>query len=110
MVKHSEIEMQNLAGRTPRSKAALENGKKFIPLGVMSNFRFYPPHPIYVSRAQGGRFWDLDGNEYLDHNLCFGVLVGGHSHPTVLEAVTRQFEKGTMYGMPYELEQKLAEE
>jgi glutamate-1-semialdehyde 2,1-aminomutase len=109
-MKQSDIEMQNFAARTPKSKAALENGKKFIPLGVMSNFRFYPPHPIFVERAQGGHIWDLDGNKYVDHNLCFGVLIGGHSHPAVLEAVSRQFERGTMYGMPYELEQKLAEE
>ena len=110
MVKQSEIEMQHLAARTPASKAALENGKKFTPLGVMSNFRFYAPHPIFVQRASGCRFWDLDGNDYLDHNLCFGVLMAGHAHPAVLEAVSRQIEKGTMYGMPYELEQKLAEE
>ncbi len=110
VVKQSEMLMQEFAARTQKSKAALENGKKYIPLGVTSNFRYYPPHPIFVERAKGGRFWDLDGNEYLDHNLCFGVLIGGHSNPAVIEAVSQQFEKGTMYGMPYELEQKMAAE
>lgn len=109
-MKHSEVMMQEFAARTQKSKAALENGKKYFPLGVTSNFRYYPPHPIFVDYANGGRIWDLDGNEYIDHNLCFGVLIGGHSNPVVIEAVSRQFEKGTMYGMPYELEQKLAAE
>jgi glutamate-1-semialdehyde 2,1-aminomutase len=109
-VKVSQVEMDKFAARTGKSKAALENGKKYIPLGVMSNFRYYPPHPIFVHHAKGGRFWDLDGNEYLDHNLCFGVLMAGHAHPEILRAVALQVEEGTMYGMPYELEQKLAEE
>lgn len=102
--------MQELAAKTPKAKAALENGKRFIPLGVTSNFRFYPPHPVFVESAMGGRFRDIDGHEYLDHNLSFGVLIAGHSHPEVIRSVTEQFEKGTMYGMPYELEQKTAGE
>jgi glutamate-1-semialdehyde 2,1-aminomutase len=109
-VKPSQIEIEKFAQRTPKSKSALENGKKYIPLGVSSNFRYYPPHPIFVKHASGGRFWDLDGNEYLDHNLCFGVLMAGHAHPEILRAVSQQVEKGTMYGMPYELEQNMAEE
>jgi glutamate-1-semialdehyde 2,1-aminomutase len=109
-VKASEIEIQRFADRTPSSKAALERGKRYLPLGVSSNFRSYPPHPVFVKSAKGGRFWDLDGHEYLDHNLSFGVLMAGHAHPTVTAAVAERFELGTMFGMPYELEQKLAEE
>jgi glutamate-1-semialdehyde 2,1-aminomutase len=109
-VKPSQIEMDRFAARTQKSRAQLEQGKKVFPLGVTSNFRFYPPHPVYVARAKGSRLWDLDGNEYLDHNMCFGVLLAGHAHPAILAAVNEQAQKGTMYGMPYELEQKLAAE
>lgn len=109
-MKPSEHEMKVFAERTQKSKAALETGKKYLPLGVSSNFRSFPPHPIFVDHAKGGRLWDLDGNEYIDHNLSFGVLMTGHGHPVVTQAVTERFAKGTMYGMPYELEQKLAEE
>ncbi len=109
-MKPSEIEIQRFAARTPSSKAALERGKKYLPLGVSSNFRSYPPHPVFVKSAKGGRFWDLDGNEYLDHNLSFGVLMAGHAHPAITAAVAERFELGTMFGMPYELEQELAEE
>lgn len=109
-MSQSQIQMDQFAARTQKSKAALENGKKYLPLGVSSNFRSYPPHPIFVKRANGGRLWDLDGNEYIDFNLSFGVLIAGHAHPEILKAVAQQVEDGTMYGMPYELEQKMAAE
>lgn len=109
-MKQSEMMMEQFGARTQKSKAALENGKKHLPLGVTSNFRFYPPHPVYIRNAKGGHFWDLDGNEYIDFNLSFGVLMTGHAHPDVVQAVAERFEKGTMFGMPYELEQTLAEE
>jgi glutamate-1-semialdehyde 2,1-aminomutase len=109
-VTESELVMKEFGERTSRSKAALERGKKYLPLGVSSNFRSYPPHPVFVDRAEGGYFWDLDGNKYLDHNLSFGVLLAGHANPVILQAVAEQIRKGTMYGMPYELEQKLAAE
>jgi len=109
-VKQSEIFMEQFAARTPKSKAALEAGKQYLPLGVSSNFRSYPPHPIFVDHAKGGHMWDLDGNEYIDFNLSFGVLMVGHSHPAILEAVIEEIARGTMYGMPYELEQKMAAE
>jgi glutamate-1-semialdehyde 2,1-aminomutase len=109
-MSQSQIQMEQYAARTQKSKAALENGKKYLPLGVSSNFRSYPPHPIFVKRATGSRLWDLDQNEYIDFNLSFGVLIAGHAHPEILKAVAQQVEDGTMYGMPYELEQKLAAE
>lgn len=109
-MSQSQIQMEQFAARTQKSKAALEDGKKYLPLGVSSNFRSYPPHPIFVKRANGGRLWDLDQNEYIDFNMSFGVLIAGHAHPEILKAVAQQVENGTMYGMPYELEQKMAEE
>ncbi len=109
-MRPSDVEIERFASRTPASRAALERGKKYLPLGVSSNFRSYPPHPVFVKSANGGRFRDLDGNEYLDHNLSFGVLLAGHAHPAITGAVSKRLELGTMYGMPYELEQSLAEE
>jgi len=109
-MSQSHMQMEEFAARTQKSKAALENGKKYLPLGVSSNFRSYPPHPIFVHRAKGSRLWDLDQNEYIDFNNSFGVLITGHAHPEVLKAVAQQMEDGTMYGMPYEMEQKMAAE
>jgi glutamate-1-semialdehyde 2,1-aminomutase len=63
-----------------------------------------------VKEASGSKFRDLDGNEYLDHNLTFGALMAGHCHPAVMKAVEARLHTGTMYGMPHDMEWELAEE
>ncbi|MBI3405486.1 MAG: glutamate-1-semialdehyde 2,1-aminomutase [Acidobacteria bacterium] len=103
-------ELKTYEARTKKSKAAHERALKTIPLGVGSNYRFYEPYPLFVSKAQGGHLWDLDGNEYIDFNLCFGALMSGHCHPALQRAVTDRMGQGTMYGMPHELEAEMAEE
>src|SRR6266568_4936571 len=87
--------------RTPKSAEAHKRNLKRIPLGVASNYRAYDPYPIFVKDAQGSRFRDLDGNEYIDHNLCFGALMAGHCHPAVMKAVEKRLTTGTMFGMPH---------
>ena len=96
--------------RTPRSREAHQKAMARLPLGVGSNFRVYDPYPLFVRDGQGVRIHDLDGNEYLDFNLCFGALMAGHCHPAVVKAVEERLKKGTMFGMPHTLELELAEE
>lgn len=103
-------ELELFEKRTGRSRAAHEKAQRRLPLGVGSNFRAYDPYPIFVRDGQGGHIHDLDGNELIDFNLCFGALMAGHRHPAVIGAVQAQMQKGTMYGMPHELEVELAEE
>src|ERR1700733_6018143 len=103
-------ELDTFERRTPKSAEAHKKNLKRLPLGVASNYRAYDPYPIFVSEASGSKVRDLDGNEYLDHNLCFGALMAGHSHPAVVKAVEARLHKGTMYGMPHNMEWELAEE
>jgi glutamate-1-semialdehyde 2,1-aminomutase len=103
-------ELDTFERRTPKSAEAHKKNLKRLPLGVASNYRAYDPYPIFVSEASGSKFRDLDGNEYLDHNLCFGTLMAGHSHPAVIKAVEGRLHKGTAYGMPHNMEWELAEE
>jgi len=56
-----------------------------------SNARSYPRRlPIAVERAQGAYIEDVDGNVFLDFLTGAGALPLGHSHPAVVDAVTRQ--------------------
>jgi glutamate-1-semialdehyde 2,1-aminomutase len=103
-------ELETFERRTPKSAEAHKKNLKRIPLGVASNYRAYDPYPIFVKQASGSRFRDLDGNEYIDHNLCFGALMAGHCHPAVMAAVETRLHTGTMFGMPHEMEYELAEE
>jgi glutamate-1-semialdehyde 2,1-aminomutase len=105
-----EKELATFERRTPKSAEAHKKNLKRIPLGVASNYRAYDPYPIFVQDGKGGRFRDLDGNEYIDHNLCFGALMAGHCHPAVMKAVEKRLSTGTMFGMPHNMEWELAEE
>ena len=110
MYEALEKEIKTFEARTPQSHAAHQKALHWLPLGVASNFRIYDPYPIFVRDAQGARLHDLDGNEYLDFNLCFGALMAGHCHPAVVRAVEGTLKTGTMYGMPHVLEAELAQE
>src|SRR6201981_16143 len=96
--------------RTPKSGEAHKRAQKRIPLGVASNYRAYDPYPIFVAQGRGSKIVDIDGNEYIDHNLCFGTLMAGHSHPAVVKAVDWALEHGATFGMPHGMEAELAEE
>jgi glutamate-1-semialdehyde 2,1-aminomutase len=103
-------ELETYERRTPKSREAHERASSRVPLGVGSNYRFYPPYPLFVKDAKGSRLRDLDGNEYLDHNLCYGALFAGHCHPAVMKAVEERTKIGTLFGMPHGLELELADE
>jgi glutamate-1-semialdehyde 2,1-aminomutase len=103
-------EIATFQRRTPNSAEAHKHNLQRLPLGVASNYRAYDPYPIFVKEARGSKFRDLDGNEYLDHNLCFGALMAGHCHPSVMKAVEKRLTTGTMFGMPHDMEWQLAEE
>ncbi len=96
--------------RTPKSAQAHKKAEKRIPLGVASNYRAYDPYPLFVAEGHGSKIVDMDGNEYLDHNLCFGALMAGHGHPAVVKAIQWALQNGTTFGMPHGMEAELAEE
>jgi glutamate-1-semialdehyde 2,1-aminomutase len=105
-----EQEIATYERRTPRSKGAHKRAEQRLPLGVASNYRAYDPYPLFVRDGKGGHIHDIDGNEYIDFNLCFGALMAGHCHPAVIKAVQAKLGTGTMFGMPHDLEWELAEE
>jgi glutamate-1-semialdehyde 2,1-aminomutase len=85
-----------------RSLAYREEARSRLPGGVSSSWQSWPPHPIYVSHGEGSRVWDIDGNEYVDYHNGYGVMVMGHAHPKVVEAVKRRVELGTHFAQPTE--------
>jgi len=96
--------------RTPTSLKCFERAKKHVPLGVNSNFQAYDPYPIFWDYAKGSRYWDVDGNEYIDFNSAFGSTLVGHAHPLMVQAVTEQLSKGTLYTAPTDWTATCAEE
>ncbi len=85
-----------------RSLEYRQLAKEHLPGGVSSSWQSWPPHPIYVSHGKGSKVWDIDGNEYVDYHNGYGVMVMGHAHPKVVEAVQKRVELGTHFAQPTE--------
>lgn len=96
--------------RTPKSAGLHASAADLIQGGVASPFRYYEPYPFFVERGKGGRIWDVDGNEYIDFNNCYGAIIAGHAHPEINRAIKEQAEKGSMFGIPGRITEKLLRE
>ncbi|CAM3858892.1 glutamate-1-semialdehyde 2,1-aminomutase [Mesobacillus zeae] len=77
---------------------------KHIVGGVNSPSRAYKAvgggAPTVMERGQGGYFWDVDGNQYIDYLAAYGPIITGHAHPHITEAIKKAAETGVLYGTP----------
>ncbi len=95
-----------------RSEALFERALLSIPGGVNSPvraFRGVGGTPVFISRGEGSRLFDADGNEYIDYVGSWGPLLLGHRHPAILAAIADALETGTSFGAPTEREVEIAE-
>jgi len=88
----------------PMSKSMAARAASIFPSGVTHDARAFEPFPIYVDRADGGRKWDVDGNEIIDYIGGHGALLLGHNRPEVIEAVRAALARGTHFGSSHDLE------
>ncbi|HOX39595.1 MAG TPA: aminotransferase class III-fold pyridoxal phosphate-dependent enzyme [Candidatus Brocadiia bacterium] len=70
----------------------------------------YGAAPIYAERADGGRIWDIDGNEYVDMMAGIGAYQLGYAYPAVEDAVRARVGSGPTYSVNHPVEVELAEE
>ena len=89
--------------RFPKSRALYERARRVLPRGVSHDQWHARPFPLYMTRAEGARVWDVDGNAYIDYYGGHGGKVLGHAHPAVVAAVQAQVEKGTQFGAACDL-------
>ena len=80
-----------------KSRAAFDRALNVIPSGIYGHQGptegCYIPQtsfPLFSSRAEGSRFWDLDDNEYIDYMCGYGPNVLGYRDPDVDAAAARQ--------------------
>ena len=78
------------------SNTLQDRAKAVIPGGIPGHFGKFvrPTSPKFYSKSQGSRFWDIDGNEYVDYMCAFGPMVLGYNHPAVDEAALTQLKAG----------------
>lgn len=101
--------------RVPQSMSRYARALELIPGGTQlvsrrPNRVAYGVSPIYAARAQGARFWDVDGFEYIDWISGIGSILLGYADPVVDAAVKQQIDRGLGYSVNHELEIELAEE
>jgi amino acid adenylation domain-containing protein len=66
-------------------------------------------YPLIAGRSRGSRIWDLDGNEYVDLSMGFGVNLFGHSPEFVTRALHEQLDRGVQVGPQSDLAGEVAE-
>ena len=88
----------------PKSGELFKKGKEVMAGGVpMSWMAKWPgAYPVFVDKAKGSRFTDVDGNEYVD--LCLGDTgsMTGHSPKATVDAIKAQLDNGITAMLPTE--------
>ncbi len=91
---------------------ASENRPFFSDWIVSLNFRKSLSkiiYPIVSSRSEGSKFWDVDGNEYIDLAMGYGVSFFGHRAEFIVDAIKKQIDKGIELGPQSQVAAKVAQ-
>lgn len=97
--------------RLDKSKSLFEEAKKFIPGGVNSPVRAFKSvggNPIFVEQGSGSKFYDVDGNEFIDYIGSWGPHLFGHNPSFIKDALMNAINNGTSFGAPTEIEVQMA--
>ncbi len=104
------IPIARLVPKLKKSAKLFAEGRQLIPNASSSLIRVasYDPVPPFIARAKGSRIWDEDGNEYLDFNLAYGVLINGHAPSEQVRAIHEAAQFGLHFASPTSLEIEVA--
>ena len=77
-------------------------------IGVISP-SYTRSYPFVMDHGKGSEVWDVDGQRFIDFTAGVAVLVAGHAHPAIVEAITEQAQKyvhmaGTDFYLPEAVE------
>jgi glutamate-1-semialdehyde 2,1-aminomutase len=100
--------------RYENSESLLARSLEVIPLGAQTFSKSVTQLPLgispfFVEKAVGARFWDVDGNEYLDLSNALAAVTLGYCDADVDEAVVRQMRSGVTFSLSHEIEVQVAE-
>nr|AXN93622.1 PuwE [Symplocastrum muelleri NIVA-CYA 644] len=99
--------------RTQKSKQRMQIARPFLADSrAVAGFRLGIKemlYPIIGTRYHGSRFWDLDGNEYIDLAMGFGTHLFGHGAPFLKQAINEQLERGIAVGPQPDLAGEVAQ-
>src|SRR5262245_54205748 len=97
-----EQEERRFLEEHPESQRLFEQGEKALLSGVPMPWmtEWAGPFPVFAASAEGARFTDVDGKEYVD--LCLGDTgaMTGHSPPATVSAVAERAGRGITLMLP----------
>jgi len=96
-------------GRTPGSEKLFQRARKVMPGGIAHSIHYFPPYPVFVKGARGPKFWDVDGNEYVDLWMGHYTHILGHHPDLITDAIERQVKEGIHWGIVFEKQIEWAE-
>nr|WP_322692483.1 non-ribosomal peptide synthetase/type I polyketide synthase [Nostoc sp. DedSLP03] len=100
--RHLEDFIVRYTQRTQTSKQLTQTYRPILADNrAAAGFRFSTKemlYPIVGERSQGSRIWDVDGNEYLDLTMGFGVNLFGHQPDFAIAALKEQVDRGIQIG------------
>jgi glutamate-1-semialdehyde 2,1-aminomutase len=99
-----ERERQRFLERNPKSVALAERARHSLYGGVPMHWMadWSTPVPLFVERAQGARFYDVDGHEHIDFCLGDTGSMFGHSPAPIAQAIAEQGHHGLTTMLPGE--------
>ncbi len=96
---------------TSKSQRLFEEARMVIPGGVNSPVRAFKSvggHPLFITKGEGSRIYDVDGNSFIDYIGSWGPHLFGHNPPFIMEALETALKSGTSFGAPTALEVEMA--
>ena len=99
---HLDRFVADFTAKTQSSKLHAEKHRDHFadPRGVAGYRRIWKSmvYQIAVEKSKGSKLWDLDGNEYVDIAMGFGLNLFGQSPDFVTSAIQEQLAKGVEVG------------
>ena len=100
--------------RYTRSQELLSRARESVPGQAQTFSKAWTQYPlgaapVFAAKADGGRVWDADGNEFIDWPMALGPLLLGHNHPAVNQAIRDRLDLGVAFSLPNIEELQLAE-
>lgn len=92
------------ASRIPKSCSLLDRAQHHMPQGVpmawMAGLYRFPT--IFIEGGSGATFRDVDGNDYLDFNVCDLAMTMGYGPEPIVRAAGDQMRHGAHFLLPTE--------
>jgi glutamate-1-semialdehyde 2,1-aminomutase len=97
-------ELARFSADHPRSRALFERARAHLHDGVPMSWmtRWAGAFPLFVERAAGARFTDVDGRDYVDFCLGDTGAMTGHAPGAALAAIKAQLDRGLTFMLPTE--------